>query len=83
MIAKFLAYLERDYLEESLRGYWIFLLALCMVMTCMFLLLNWPLEVKSSSSKIIEDVNTEERISLIDTFFETFSEPVSTPASAH
>lgn len=63
MIAKFLAYLERDYLKESSRGYWIFLLALCMTISGMLLLLNWPLVVPGA----------EERISLIDTFLKTFS----------
>lgn len=65
MIAKFLAYLERDYLKESSCGYWIFLLALCMTITGMLLLLSLPLPAPG----------TEGPISLMDIFLKKFSTP--------
>lgn len=87
MIAKLLAYLERDYLEESARGYWIFLLALCMAIASVLLLLSWPLEVplepRPLSSEFLENINAEEPISLMDTFFKTFSTSEYSPASTH
>ena len=87
MIAKFMAYLERNYLEESSRGYWIFLLALCVAIAGVLLLLSWPLEVALEpqllSSESLENINAEERISLMDIFFKTFSAPEHSPASAH
>lgn len=43
MIAKLLAYLERDYLEESPKGYWIFVAFLGAVFVMVFALLRWPL----------------------------------------
>lgn len=43
MIAKLLAYLERDYLEESPKGYWIFVAFLGAVLVMVFALLRWPL----------------------------------------